>query len=63
MTDASNRLGVNGVNEIKAHPFFVGIDWKTLRSKVSPYIPEIKSELDTRNFDKFEEQEPWVPQE
>lgn len=55
MTDASNRLGVNGVNEIKAHPFFAGIDWKSLRSKVSPYIPEIKSELDTRNFDKFEE--------
>ncbi|CAD8107589.1 unnamed protein product [Paramecium primaurelia] len=63
MTDASNRLGVNGVNEIKAHPFFAGIDWKNLRSKVSPYIPEIKSELDTRNFDKFEEQEPWVPQD
>ncbi|CAK63352.1 unnamed protein product (macronuclear) [Paramecium tetraurelia] len=63
MTDAQNRLGVNGVNEIKAHPFFAGIDWKNLRSKVSPYIPEIKSELDTRNFDKFEEQEPWVPQD
>ncbi|CAD8094960.1 unnamed protein product [Paramecium sonneborni] len=63
MTDASNRLGINGVNEIKAHPFFAGIDWKNLRSKVSPYIPEIKSELDTRNFDKFEEQEPWVPQD
>ncbi|CAD8177645.1 unnamed protein product [Paramecium octaurelia] len=63
MTDAQNRLGVNGVNEIKAHPFFAGIDWKNLRSKISPYIPEIKSELDTRNFDKFEEQEPWVPQD
>ncbi|CAD8093247.1 unnamed protein product [Paramecium sonneborni] len=63
MTDPSNRLGVNGVNEIKAHPFFAGIDWKNLRSKVSPYIPEIKSELDTRNFDKFEEQDPWVPQD
>ncbi|CAD8088532.1 unnamed protein product [Paramecium primaurelia] len=63
MSDAQNRLGVNGVNEIKAHPFFSGIDWKNLRSKASPYIPEIKSELDTRNFDKFEEQEPWVPQD
>jgi serine/threonine kinase 38 len=33
MTDATNRLGVNGVNEIRAHPFFAGIDWKNLRSK------------------------------
>ena len=55
MTDANNRLGVNGVNEIKAHPFFTGIDWKKLREKGSPYTPEVKSEIDTRNFDKFEE--------
>ena len=63
MTDASNRLGVNGVNEIKAHPFFAGIDWKKLRDKAAPYIPDVKSEIDTRNFDKFEEQESWVPTE
>lgn len=31
MTDPQNRLGINGVNEIKAHPFFAGIDWKNLR--------------------------------
>ncbi|KAM3143747.1 hypothetical protein pb186bvf_004243 [Paramecium bursaria] len=61
MTDANNRLGVNGVNEIKAHPFFTGIDWKKLREKGSPYTPEVKSEIDTRNFDKFEEQDPWIP--
>lgn len=61
MTDASTRLGVNGVNEIKGHPFFTGIDWKKLKEKNAPYIPEVKSEIDTRNFDKFEEQEPWVP--
>ena len=63
MSDVSNRLGINGVNEIKAHPFFAGIDWKKLREKPAPYIPEVKSEIDTRNFDKFEEQESWVPTE
>lgn len=25
------------------------------------YIPEIKHELDLSNFDKYEEEEPWIP--
>lgn len=30
--DADTRLGKNGVEEIKAHPFFNDIDWDSLRS-------------------------------
>lgn len=63
MNDATTRLGINGVAEIKCHPFFAGIDWRKLRDRQAPYLPEVKSEIDTRNFDKFDEQEPWVPQE
>jgi serine/threonine kinase 38 len=55
MNDASVRLGVNGVNEIRGHPFFSGIDWKRLHDRIAPYKPEVKSDIDTRNFDKFEE--------
>jgi len=57
--DANERLGVNGVEEIKLHPFFAGVDWKRIRDKKAPYVPELKSEVDTSNFDQFEEEEPW----
>ena len=59
MCDASSRLGANGVNEIKAQTFFAGIDWQNLSEKKAPYIPSVKGDTDTRNFDKFEENEPW----
>lgn len=26
------RLGINGADEIKAHPFLEGVDWKNLRN-------------------------------
>ena len=26
----------------------------------APYIPTVRSELDTSNFDKYEEEEPWI---
>jgi len=61
--DPNERLGVNGVEEIKAHPFFAGIDWKRIREKKSPNVPELKSEIDTSNFDKFEEEEPLYTDE
>lgn len=36
-----NRLGSNGSNEIKEHPWFKGFPWADLRSKKlpAPYIP------------------------
>lgn len=62
IADPNERLGVNGVDEIKVHPFFFGIDWKRLREQQAPYIPTISSEIDTQNFDKFEEdaENPWI---
>lgn len=63
ITDANERLGINGVAEIKAHPFFAGVDWRKIREKKAPYIPELKSDIDTTNFDKYEEEEPWIPED
>jgi hypothetical protein len=39
MCDADHRLGKNGVDEIKRHEFFKGVDWDRLRQKPSPYKP------------------------
>jgi serine/threonine kinase 38 len=60
ITDADTRLGVNGVAEIKAHPFFLGVDWSRIRDKPAFNIPDIKNELDVSNFDKYEEEDPWI---
>lgn len=63
VTDASNRLGSKGAEEIKRHPFFADVDWENLRKSTPPWVPKLSSEYDTTNFDKFEEIEPFYPQE
>jgi serine/threonine protein kinase len=63
ISDSRERLGINGVQEIKAHPFFSGIDWRNIRKNESPYEPELQGDTDTKYFDKFEEEEAWwVPE-
>ena len=37
--DADTRLGRNGSEEIKSHPFFDGLDWDGLRAMTPGYIP------------------------
>jgi hypothetical protein len=36
ITDADVRLGRNGADEVKAHPFFNGFDWSNLRKRKAP---------------------------
>ncbi|KAG8190216.1 hypothetical protein JTE90_011937 [Oedothorax gibbosus] len=49
---AEQRLGRNGIDEIKRHPFFRDIDFKRdLRKQPAPYVPNIKHATDTSNFD------------
>ncbi|XP_078401573.1 serine/threonine-protein kinase LATS2 isoform X1 [Cetorhinus maximus] len=57
---ASDRVGGNGADEIKAHPFFTSIDFsEDIRRQPAPYVPKISHPMDTSNFDPIEEENSW----
>ena len=62
INDPETRLGANGADEIKSHPFFKGIDWNHIKETLEPpFVPELKNNYDTKYFDEFEEDEPFYP--
>ncbi|KAJ3278181.1 hypothetical protein HK104_002579, partial [Borealophlyctis nickersoniae] len=52
--DPASRLGANGADEIKRHPFFATIHWGRLmaRKYTPPFRPNVASATDTSNFDE-----------
>ncbi|KAG2368113.1 kinase-like protein [Suillus spraguei] len=42
---------VDGVDAIKAHPWFRGIDWENIHRYPAPYRPDLQNPEDTRHFD------------
>ena len=54
LCDVQDRLGSQGGPggsiEIKAHPFFHGVDWNGLRSIRAPFEPRLSSAIDVSYF-------------
>lgn len=50
LCDADSRLGRHGVEEIRQHPFFFGVDWSNLTKVRAPFIPELRSITDCSHF-------------
>ncbi|KAL5527578.1 CBK1 [Sanghuangporus baumii] len=58
ITSPEERMNVD---QIKAHPFFYGVDWPTIRQIDAPFVPHLRSITDTSYFPTDEL--PQVPEE
>uniref|UniRef100_A0A915BUU7 Rho-associated protein kinase let-502 n=1 Tax=Parascaris univalens TaxID=6257 RepID=A0A915BUU7_PARUN len=54
------RLGVDGVESIKTHPFFINEDWtfENIHKAVPPVVPELRGDDDASHFDDIAPKEP-----
>jgi hypothetical protein len=48
--DPNKRIGTKSVDEIKNHPFFAGVNWKTLLEKPGIFMPRPTDPYDTGYF-------------
>ncbi|KAK7060493.1 rim15, signal transduction response regulator [Paramarasmius palmivorus] len=49
--DPEVRLGANGAEEVKAHPFFRGIEWDKVTATEAAFIPQVTDPESTDYFD------------
>ncbi|KAG6911235.1 hypothetical protein DXG01_003102 [Tephrocybe rancida] len=49
--DPSDRLGANGADEVKAHPFLEGIEWDKVTTTEAAFIPQVTDPESTDYFD------------
>ncbi|XWS31404.1 hypothetical protein CRYUN_Cryun23aG0072700 [Craigia yunnanensis] len=57
LCNVNQRLGSKGAGEIKDRPWFQGVDWDRIYQMEAAFIPEVNDELDTQNFENFDESE------
>ncbi|EIE21693.1 serine/threonine protein kinase 19 [Coccomyxa subellipsoidea C-169] len=57
LCNVEDRLGSHGgAQEVKVHPFFAGVKWDELTTQTPPYRPCVTHELDTQNFENFDDE-------
>ena len=49
------------MDDIKSHAFFQGMDWENLYLRPAAYQPVVTDELDTQNFENFDEDSNMTP--
>lgn len=63
--DLTKRYGnlKGGVNDIKGHRFFKGLDWEKLKAKEisAPYTPKVRSAGDISNFSNYPDSDKVAP--
>lgn len=63
-SDPHERLGANGMEEVKKHPFFDGLEWdKLFEVKVPPFVPTESSPDDTSYFEAREQYWPLIEED
>ena len=50
-SDSTRRLGANGTEEVKAHPFLASIEWDNLLTGEVDFVPKISDPESTEYFD------------
>ncbi|KAK0424222.1 hypothetical protein QR680_008555 [Steinernema hermaphroditum] len=60
LSEKTVRLGRNGVDEVKEHPFFENDQWtfETIAKTKAPVIPHLESDDDTSHFYEIDEKSP-----
>ena len=51
VVDTTKRLGANGAEEVKAHPWFAGVEWDKVTTSEAAFIPNITDPESTDYFD------------
>lgn len=50
-SDPLKRLGANGAEEVKSHPFFASINWDTISTSEASFVPDVADPESTDYFD------------
>lgn len=63
VAEPSARLGKEGVDEIKSHPFFNGVNWNKVKEMKPPFIPKLANDYDISYFEEIGKVDNFYPKD